>query len=378
MSVSQHSMSARVRMRPAYPAARDAGSRPPRVARAPERRARADSGNRRRVEGVAREQAWDPEHLPDLTGRSYLVTGANARSRLLLQRAARARRRPRVHDRSQPEPADGGARRGAPAGAGCRRPHRDAAAGHEQPRARCARPPRRSALAGALDGLLLNAGIVHPPKERETTGDGHEVVFATNVLGHFALAGELLTPLAAASGRMVWLGSMSTSMWKYDPVDPQLVEDYSGVARVRAVQGRHRGARIRGRPPAARGRRAGRERRRAPGVLDERSHARHPRRQRAVAARPVRRQPAVRDHAVQGARRLAARAGARRPGRRGRRVLGAEVRRSAASRARARRPGSLATPRSPRASGACAKTRRACAGRSRRPPGGRAGRSAGR
>ncbi len=81
---------------------------------------------------------------------------------------------------------------------------------------------------GRLDGLLLNAGIVHPPKKRETTGDGHELVFATNVLGHFALAGELLTPLARASGRMVWLGSMSTSMWRYDPVDPQLVEDYTG------------------------------------------------------------------------------------------------------------------------------------------------------
>ena len=51
---------------------------------------------------------------------------------------------------------------------------------------------------GRLDGVLLNAGIVHPPKERETTGDGNEVVFATNVLGHFALAGALLTTLAAA------------------------------------------------------------------------------------------------------------------------------------------------------------------------------------
>jgi NAD(P)-dependent dehydrogenase (short-subunit alcohol dehydrogenase family) len=68
---------------------------------------------------------------------------------------------------------------------------------------------------------------VHPPKERQTTADGHEVVFATNVLGHFALAGELLPMLAAASGRMVWLGSMATAMWKYDPIDPQLVKDYS-------------------------------------------------------------------------------------------------------------------------------------------------------
>lgn len=80
---------------------------------------------------------------------------------------------------------------------------------------------------GKLDGLLLNAGIVHPPKDRQMQ-DGNEVVFATNVLGHFALAGELLSSLAAARGRMVWVGSMSTSMWKYDPVDPQLVEGYTG------------------------------------------------------------------------------------------------------------------------------------------------------
>ena len=82
-------------------------------------------------------------------------------------------------------------------------------------------------MRGNLDGVLLNAGIVHPPARRETTPDGNEVVFATNVLGHFALAGELLTTLAAASGRMVWLGSMSTTLWPYDPVDPQLVEGYS-------------------------------------------------------------------------------------------------------------------------------------------------------
>ena len=57
--------------------------------------------------------------------------------------------------------------------------------------------------------------------------DGHEVVFATNALGHYALAGELLTALAEASGRMVWLGSMSTSLTPYDPVDPQLTDRYT-------------------------------------------------------------------------------------------------------------------------------------------------------
>jgi Dehydrogenases with different specificities (related to short-chain alcohol dehydrogenases) len=82
-------------------------------------------------------------------------------------------------------------------------------------------------MRGRLDGVLLNAGLVHPPSRRETTADGQEVVFATNVLGHFALAGELLVPLAGALGRMVWLGSMSTAMWPYNPVDPQLDEGYT-------------------------------------------------------------------------------------------------------------------------------------------------------
>jgi NAD(P)-dependent dehydrogenase (short-subunit alcohol dehydrogenase family) len=68
---------------------------------------------------------------------------------------------------------------------------------------------------------------VHPPKVREQTLDGNELVFATNALGHFALGGELLTTLAAASGRLVWLGSMSTTISPYDPVDPQLLEKYT-------------------------------------------------------------------------------------------------------------------------------------------------------
>lgn len=176
---------------------------------------------------MASEDSWNPEHLPDLTGRSYLVTGSNAGlgyfaseqlvragahvymtgrspNRLMDARAALRRRVADAGDRAETLLLDttnlGSVRAAAATIAG----------------------------RGKLDGLLLNAGIVHPPKTRETTADGHELVFATNVLGHFALAGEMLTALAAASGRMVWLGSMSTSMWKYDPVDPQLVEGYSG------------------------------------------------------------------------------------------------------------------------------------------------------
>jgi NAD(P)-dependent dehydrogenase (short-subunit alcohol dehydrogenase family) len=67
---------------------------------------------------------------------------------------------------------------------------------------------------------------VHPPKRRQTV-DGHELVFATNVLGHFALAGELLQNLAVVGGRMVWLGSMAASLGDYEPRDPDLVDGYT-------------------------------------------------------------------------------------------------------------------------------------------------------
>ena len=163
MSVSQHSMSARVRMRSAYPAGVTRESR--RKANSPALLSAAvrDSGNTPSLEVVAREQAWDPEHLPDLTGRSYLVTGSNAGlgyfsteqlvragarvfmtgrspNRLMAARAAVRRRVPDAGDRVETlllDTSNLGSVRAAAATVRGR---------------------------GALDGLLLNAGIVHPPK----------------------------------------------------------------------------------------------------------------------------------------------------------------------------------------------------------------------
>ncbi|MFL2000621.1 SDR family NAD(P)-dependent oxidoreductase [Microbacterium sp. A1-JK] len=166
---------------------------------------------------------WNPRELSDLTGRTFAVTGATrglgffaceqlARAgahvvltgrhpnRLVTARAALVRR---VPDASVETLLLDTSKLGS---------------------VRAAAATLRA--RGALDGLLLNAGVVHPPKTRETV-DGNELIFATNVLGHFALAGELLQPLAAARGRMVWVGSMSTSMWNYDPVDPQLTTGYT-------------------------------------------------------------------------------------------------------------------------------------------------------
>lgn len=177
------------------------------------------------VEVVA--TTWDPRSLPDLSGRAYLVTGSNAglgyfASEQLLRAGARVYMTGRNPNRL------------SAARAAIRRRVPDAApdAAETLVLDTSNLGSVRSAAAsvrgrGGLDGVLLNAGIVHPPRTRETTVDGHEVVFATNALGHFALAGELLTSLAQCEGRMVWLGSMSTSLTPYDPIDPQLATGYT-------------------------------------------------------------------------------------------------------------------------------------------------------
>lgn len=169
--------------------------------------------------------AWNPQQIPDQTGRTYLITGSNAglgffsaeqlaaagahvimtgrsANRLALAKRALIRRVPEASvETLLLDTSNLGSVRAA------------AASVRSHP---------------ALDGLLLNAGIVHPPRTRKTTADRHELVLATNVFGHFALAGELLTMLAASQhGRMVWVGSMATSGWRYDMDDLQLTADYT-------------------------------------------------------------------------------------------------------------------------------------------------------
>ena len=169
---------------------------------------------------------WNPTSLPSQAGRVFLVTGSNAGLGYFASEQL--------------------ARAGAHVVMSGRNPNRLAAAraaiGRRVPDASVETllldtsnlGSVRAAAASVggrdrLDGVLLNAGIVHPPRTREVTGDGNELVLATNVLGHFALAGALLPVLERADtpARMVWLGSLSTAMGSYDPVDPQLEENYS-------------------------------------------------------------------------------------------------------------------------------------------------------
>ncbi|MDU0326530.1 MULTISPECIES: SDR family NAD(P)-dependent oxidoreductase [Microbacterium] len=166
---------------------------------------------------------WDPENLPDLSGKTYLVTGATrGLGFFACEQLAVAGAHVLLTGRSPHKLST--------AKAAILRSHPDAAVETlllDTSNMGSVRAAAATARArGRLDGLLLNAGIVHPPKQRETAG-GHELVFATNVLGHFALAGELLKPLSTGRGRMVWVGSMSTSLWRHVPTDPELREGYT-------------------------------------------------------------------------------------------------------------------------------------------------------
>ena len=176
--------------------------------------------------------AWDPARLPAQSGRTFLITGANAGLGYFASEQL--------------------ARAGAHVILSGRSPNKLAAA-HDALEARVPdasvetllldvsntgsiRAAAASVRGGLfkrqrLDGVLLNAGIVHTPRQRETTRDGRELVLATNALGHFVLAAELLTTLSKSASRawtprMVWIGSASTRMGAYDPVDIQLEDGY--------------------------------------------------------------------------------------------------------------------------------------------------------
>jgi NAD(P)-dependent dehydrogenase (short-subunit alcohol dehydrogenase family) len=65
------------------------------------------------------------------------------------------------------------------------------------------------AWRGPLGLLVNNAGLMSPPRRRETK-DGFELQFGTNHLGHFALTGRLLPSLLAAPApRVVTVASIA-------------------------------------------------------------------------------------------------------------------------------------------------------------------------
>ncbi|WP_426625589.1 SDR family NAD(P)-dependent oxidoreductase [Leifsonia sp. McL0607] len=169
--------------------------------------------------------AWDPAALPDAHDRTVVITGGNSG----------------VGYFTGEQLAGAGAR----VVLACRDPERAEAAvsaiRRRVPRARVEATPldvtdRRSVDAqaaillerGKVDALVLNAGMVHPPRERRTDASGNELVLATNVLGHFRLVARVLPLLEATVGaRVVTLGSLATRLSRLRLDDLQLERAYT-------------------------------------------------------------------------------------------------------------------------------------------------------
>ncbi|MEV7196705.1 oxidoreductase [Streptomyces sp. NPDC093510] len=153
---------------------------------------------------MSNERSWNAEQIPDQTGRVFLVTGANSGLGLATTRALAGKGAHvilAVRD-------EGNGRRAAAeitaAHPGARLDVRQVdLADLESVRAFAAGVRADHAR---LDVLINNAGVMAPP--RTLSPQGHEVQFAANHLGHFALTGLLLDLLEAGpDSRVVTVSS---------------------------------------------------------------------------------------------------------------------------------------------------------------------------
>ncbi|MER8187224.1 SDR family NAD(P)-dependent oxidoreductase [Kitasatospora sp. NPDC094015] len=172
---------------------------------------------------VPAQPPWNVHRLPRAHAGVYLVTGGNAGIGYFV--------------------AEQLAATGATVVLGCRSPakaagalasirSRVAGARVRSVRLDLADLPSLDAAVGALgvdhlDAVVHNAGVALDDPPRQETADGHELMFATNHLGHFALTRWLMPLLSAApAGRVVTMGSFAAKSERLDLADLQSRHDY--------------------------------------------------------------------------------------------------------------------------------------------------------
>jgi NAD(P)-dependent dehydrogenase (short-subunit alcohol dehydrogenase family) len=144
---------------------------------------------------------WTYDNVPDLTGRTALVTGANSGIGLVEARELARHGADVVMAVRRAEAGEQGAERIRRTGVPGRVVVEELdLASLDSVRALAERLGER--VDGRLDLLVNNAGVMTPPRYRETA-DGFELQFGTNHLGHFALTGRLLPLLLAADAPRV-------------------------------------------------------------------------------------------------------------------------------------------------------------------------------
>ena len=151
-------------------------------------------------------KGWMPERLGDLSGKTYLITGANAgagfqAARTLLKKNAKVVMLNRSFEKSQAAVADLKSEFGSEAEVSF--VHMDLAS------LASIREAADEVLNSVprIDVLICNAAIAQVPT-RKLTVDGFESQLGTNHYGHFLLCGLLFERIEASKGRIVVVASL--------------------------------------------------------------------------------------------------------------------------------------------------------------------------
>ncbi|MFD4397598.1 SDR family NAD(P)-dependent oxidoreductase [Kitasatospora sp. NPDC058478] len=175
------------------------------------------------MSSTTRNRPWDVHRPPSAAGRSVLVTGGNAGiGYFVAEQLAGAGAVVVLGSR------DAGRAGAAMASIRSRVP---GAVVRHLPLDLADLPSLRAAVDGLaldhLDAVVHNAGVALDDPPRRETGAGHELMFATNHLGHVALTRWLAPLLAAApAGRIVTVGSFAARSERLDLDDLQSAVDY--------------------------------------------------------------------------------------------------------------------------------------------------------
>lgn len=165
---------------------------------------------------------WKPDRLPDLTGKTYVITGGNSgigydAAKMLGRAGANLVLACRSLDKAQE------------AKRGLEREIKGTVDVVQLDLADLASV--RSAAEEVrgkhtrIDGLINNAGIMQTPKRK--TKDGFELQLGTNHLGHFLWTSLLIDLVEAAGGRVVVVSSIAHKYGSMDLDDLMLERDYT-------------------------------------------------------------------------------------------------------------------------------------------------------
>ncbi|MFE6844640.1 SDR family NAD(P)-dependent oxidoreductase [Streptomyces sp. NPDC057686] len=166
---------------------------------------------------------WNVRRLPRADGRVFLVTGGNAGIGYFVAEQLSATGATVVLGSRNPAKAEAATAsiRARVAGARVRAVRLDLADLSSLETA------VESLEAERLDAVVHNAGVALDAPPRRETEDGHELMFGTNHLGHFALTQWLMPLLSAApAARVVTMGSFAAKSERLDLDDLQSREDY--------------------------------------------------------------------------------------------------------------------------------------------------------